>query len=215
MRVVKEANERKNEILEAAAILFQKNGFEQTSIHDIQEMVGIARGTLYHHFKSKEEIMDAILKKQSEQMLLAARKIAEDKTIPIEERIIRTAMALKLEKAEGAGSKELIEQLHKPQNALMHQKTKRIIMQQVPPILAEIIKDGIDQELLDTPYPLECMELMVAYLNIMLDDEVMELTEEQQFGRLKAFIFHLERMLGVKMGQLDYILQIFEKGQEK
>ncbi|MFR5584142.1 MAG: TetR/AcrR family transcriptional regulator [[Clostridium] scindens] len=65
MRIVKEANERKNEILDAAAALFAQKGFDHTSTSEIMEAVGIAKGTLYHHFKSKESIMDAIIERQS------------------------------------------------------------------------------------------------------------------------------------------------------
>ena len=89
MRVVKEANERKNEILDAAAMLFAEKGFDNTSTNEILEAVGIARGTLYHHFKSKEDIMDAIIDRQSGRMLARARQIAEDDSIPVEERMIR------------------------------------------------------------------------------------------------------------------------------
>ena len=54
MRVVKEAEERKNEILDVAERLFGEKGFDNTSTNDILEEIGIARGTLYYHFKSKE-----------------------------------------------------------------------------------------------------------------------------------------------------------------
>ena len=47
MRVVKEAEERRNEILDAADMLFADKGFNNTSTSDIREKVGIARGTLY------------------------------------------------------------------------------------------------------------------------------------------------------------------------
>ena len=57
MRTVKNAEERRNEILDAAAELFKQKGFDGTSTGDILEKVGIARGTLYYHFKSKEDIM--------------------------------------------------------------------------------------------------------------------------------------------------------------
>ena len=48
----------------------------------------------------------------------------------------------------------MIEHLDKPQNALMHQKSKQIIMKEVPPILAIVLQDGIEQGLLIRPYPL-------------------------------------------------------------
>lgn len=213
MRIVKEANERKNEILDAAAALFAQKGFDHTSTSEIMEAVGIAKGTLYHHFKSKEAIMDAIIERQSERMLAAARKTAEDRSIPVPERMLRVVMALKLEGAQGEGGRDMIEHLHKPQNALMHQKSKQIIMKEPPPILAIVLQDGIEQGLFDSPYPLECMEMSVAYLNTLLDDGIIELTEEERRGRIQAFIFHLERLLGVEQGQFGFIEKMFEGGE--
>lgn len=66
MRIVKEADVRKNEILDAAGILFSEKGYDNTSVTDIMNAVGIAKGTLYHHFKSKEDIMDALIKRQTD-----------------------------------------------------------------------------------------------------------------------------------------------------
>ena len=71
MRTVKNAEERKNEILDAAEVLFARKGFEETSTGDILEMVGIARGTLYYHFRSKEEILDSDI-----EALIAERQAA-------------------------------------------------------------------------------------------------------------------------------------------
>lgn len=213
MRIVKEANERKNEILDAAAALFARKGFDHTSTSDILEAVGIAKGTLYHHFKSKEAIMDAIIERQSGRMLAEARKIAEDRSIPAPERMIRVVMALKIEDTKGTGGKDMIEHLHKPQNALMHQKSKQIIIKEVPPILAIVLKDGIEEGPFDTPYPLECMEMAVAYLNTLLDDGIIELTEEERLGRIRAFIFHMERLLGVEEGRLGFMVKMFESGE--
>lgn len=62
MRIVKEASVRRNEILDAAEQLFVTKGFDETSTNDILEQVGIARGTLYYHFKSKEKILDAMIR---------------------------------------------------------------------------------------------------------------------------------------------------------
>ena len=70
MRIVKEAAERKNEILDAAEELFAARGYEATSTGDILDRVGIARGTLYYHFRSKEEILDALTERITRAVML-------------------------------------------------------------------------------------------------------------------------------------------------
>lgn len=207
MRIIKEATERKNEILDAAAALFSEKGFDQTSTNEILDAVGIAKGTLYHHFKSKEAIMDGVIERQSERMLCAARQVAQDHSIPVGERMLRVIMALKLTGTEGSGGRDMLEHLHKPQNALMHQKSRQIIIREVPPILAIVLKDGIEQGLFDTPYPLECMEMTVTYLHTLLDDGIIELTEQERMSRVQAFIFHLERLLGAERGSFASLVE--------
>ena len=87
MRTVKEPEIRKNEILDAADTLFARKGFDNTSTGDILEMVGIARGTLYYHFKSKEDILDALIERYNRQILSAAQEAASDKRFSVKERL--------------------------------------------------------------------------------------------------------------------------------
>jgi len=51
----------RGQIVEAADELFYRQGFEPTSFADIAGAVGISRGNFYHHFKSKDEILDAVI----------------------------------------------------------------------------------------------------------------------------------------------------------
>lgn len=51
----------RDRIIEAADQLFYQQGYEQTSFANIAEAVGITRGNFYHHFKSKDEILDAVI----------------------------------------------------------------------------------------------------------------------------------------------------------
>ena len=83
MRIVKEAEERKEEILDAAEKLFGTKGFDHTSTNDILEAVGIARGTLYYHFKSKEEILDGVIERISNRLMLDAGKVIRDTELPV------------------------------------------------------------------------------------------------------------------------------------
>lgn len=208
----KEAMERRNEILDAADELFGQKGFDGTSTNDILEKVGIARGTLYYHFKSKEDIMDALIERYNAQILSAATRIAADKSIAVHERIVRVVMALNISDGNG---KEIIDHIHKPQNALMHQKIQKVIMNGLPPILTEIIHEGIEQGLFSTPYPYECMEMIVAYTNTVFDDDMVDITDEERAARIPAFVFNVERLLGVESGSLMYMMKMFGNGGEE
>lgn len=52
----------RHQIIEAADDLFYRQGFEHTSFADISSLVNISRGNLYHHFKTKDDILDAVIK---------------------------------------------------------------------------------------------------------------------------------------------------------
>ena len=87
MRVVKEAEERKNEILDVAERLFGAKGFDNTSTSDILNEIGIARGTLYYHFKSKEDILDAMIDRMTDRLVERAAEIIKKKEIPVWQRL--------------------------------------------------------------------------------------------------------------------------------
>ena len=67
-KIVKDFEERKNELLETSKKLFFSKGYEHTSVHDIIDAVGIAKGTFYHYFKSKEDLLNEILDLLSERI---------------------------------------------------------------------------------------------------------------------------------------------------
>ena len=50
----------RNKILEASGALFAEKGFDSTTMQDIMARSGLSKGAIYHHFKSKEEIMQAL-----------------------------------------------------------------------------------------------------------------------------------------------------------
>lgn len=61
MRITKEPEERKQEILDTAMRLFQEKGYEKTSISDIAKAIGVAQGLCYRYFPSKEVLFDSVV----------------------------------------------------------------------------------------------------------------------------------------------------------
>jgi AcrR family transcriptional regulator len=207
MRIIKDADERKNEILDAVEKLFSEKGYDETSISEIIEKVGIARGTVYYHFKSKEDMLDALIDRMSGRFLKAAKEISEDKNIPVLERFFKTVTSLN---AGSDADKSLNNHMHKPQNALLHQKTQRIILEKIPPILAEIIGDGIRENIFQTPYPYESVEMTVAHVITVFDSDYMAgLSHEEQLKKIIAFIFNIEKLFGAEPGSFTPVLKLF------
>jgi TetR/AcrR family transcriptional repressor of nem operon len=52
------------QILSVSAKLFTEKGYEKTSIQDIINVLGMSKGAIYHHFKSKEDILEAVMGRQ-------------------------------------------------------------------------------------------------------------------------------------------------------
>lgn len=211
MRVVKEAEERKNEILDAAERLFGTKGFDGTSTNDILNEIGIARGTLYYHFKSKEEILDAMIGRMTDQLLAKAEAIVTRKDVHVLQRF--TMMMLALNVSEGKFDQELLEQVHRPQNALMHQKMERRLLCGITPVMTALIEEGIAQGICQTDYPEETAEMTFLYANTVFDD-LMEHSEEERRRKIEAFIYNLERLLNMEPGSMrEAVIPIFSRRQ--
>lgn len=208
MRVVKEAEERRNEILDVAEKLFCTKGYDHTSTNDILNQVGIARGTLYYHFKSKEDILDGMIERLTNQITDKAKQIAYDDSIPVLERMTRTLMALNVDNELGD---MIMEQVHRPQNALLHQKMEERMLECVNELITKIVLDGIEQGIIHTEYPAEAVELIMTY-SYRAFDSLMEYTREEESRKIMGFIYHTERVFGMEQGTLMEIIKpIFDK----
>lgn len=208
MRVVKEAEERKEEILDAAEKLFAAKGFDNTSTGDILDAVGIARGTLYYHFKSKEDILDGVIERITSRLMKDAGEIVRNRELPVLERLTKAIMSLNVESGIGY---EIMEQVHRPQNALMHQKMQTTLLAGINPILTELVKEGIEQGICHTQYPESVVEMTMLYANTAFDElNIVGLGPEQREKKIAGFIYNMERLMGMEEGSLqEAIMEIF------
>ena len=208
MRQERRGEARKREILDTAEQLFAANGFDNTSTNDIINAVGIARGTLYHHFTSKEDILDAVIDRINDAMVRDAKKIAGDTQIPLLNRLTDSVRALNVDSRIG---EEVLIQVHKPQNALLHQKMQEKMISGIVPVIAGLLEEGNREGTFHSPYPKEAAEMLMVYSNIAFDDLAV-LSPEERMKKIQAFICHAERITGTEKGTLqEPIMNIFSK----
>ena len=77
---------RKNQILDAAMVVFARSGFHEARMDDIVQESGLSKGTLYWYFKSKEEILHSIFDRSMEEAIADGRKRL-DKIVDPRERL--------------------------------------------------------------------------------------------------------------------------------
>lgn len=73
---------RREVILTEAAELFARNGITGTTVREIADAVGVLSGSLYHHFKSKDEIVGAIMTEYLEDLTAEYREAMETTSDP-------------------------------------------------------------------------------------------------------------------------------------
>ncbi|PQZ53295.1 TetR family transcriptional regulator [Bacillus sp. MYb209] len=209
MRIVKEYEERRNEILETAEKLFVTKGYMKTTINDILKEIGIAKGTFYHYFNSKEEVMDEIIMRIIKVDVAKAKAIVSNPDIPVLDKLFRVLM----EQSPKSGDikEKMIEQFHQPNNAEMHQKSLVQSIIHLSPVLAEVLKQGIEEGIFSTPYPQETIELLISSAQVIFDDGLFQWKPEEMMRRAEAYIKMMEASVGAKEGSFDYMLEVLIK----
>ncbi len=197
-RIVKEYEERKREITDTAARMFIQKGYEKCSVNEIITEVGIAKGTFYHYFKTKEEVLDAVIEKFTEKIRKKAKKIAEDFSLEPQDKLIGIFFSMNIE--EEIGDK-LISDMHKPENALMHQKSLSSAIEALTPVLVSVIEEGIRDKVFSCLYPKQYMQIFLASAITLTDKGIFDLDDLEEKKLIKGMISLLEKMLDTREGE--------------
>lgn len=203
MRIVKEYDDRRNEILDTAERLFHTKGYGKCTVNDILNEVAIAKGTFYYYFKSKEEVMDAIVLRYNDLIISRAEEILNREDISPVEKLMGVFMAMRI---QDKADNDMLEEMHKTENALLHQKTLSQIVTALAPILNRIVEEGNRKKVWNCKYPLQYMQIFLAASITLTDEGIFELDDEAQGKVMAALIAMLEKILEVPE---DSIMKLF------
>ena len=174
-------------ILEVSQRLFLEKGYDNTTIKDIvNELGGLTKGAIYHHFKSKEEIIDALGEKlffennpfsivQNQKHLNGLQKMRE----------VIKLNHIDVDRAELR--KQSIPLLKNPRLLAELADTNRKL---IAPHWLQLIQEGIEDGSIQTEYAKELSELLPLLTNFWLIPSVYPATSEELISKF-AFIKYL------------------------
>lgn len=182
----KHPEETVNRILEAATRLFIEKGYEHTSIQDIiSNLGGLSKGAIYHHFKSKEDILEAVTDKMTEESNKILEGIRDRKDLTGKEK-------MKMIFKESVGRSDMDDLFavgpDLSNNPRLLFSTFRDTVDNVAPFyIRPIIEQGIADGTIQTDYPAALSELVTLAANIWINPMVFNNTMEEYCRKLMVF----------------------------
>ena len=203
-------DERLNDIIDKTEKLLAKKGYEKTSVANIIKKVGIAKGTFYHYFKSKDELLDAIVEKMLRQIWTKLDVIIDNEKL---DAIGKVFGFFGVFREVSIGREKLIEDIHKEENAHIHLKLEKKMYPVITPKFENIISQGLKEGVFDTKYPHEAAAVIMVSINTLTESEehTHNLTTELEMDRLKMFFDLIERILGAKRGTFMKYMKSYMK----
>ena len=178
-------------ILEAAQRLFLEKGYENTTIQDIvDELGGLTKGAIYHHFKSKEDIICAL----SDQLFAPNNPFAIVKQRKDLNALQKMREAVKLNQQNTQEKQLNIEALPLLKNPRILVEMIQSNHQQLTPLWRDLLEEGIADGSIQTEYPKEMAELIPLLGDVWLYPNLFPATEEELVHRFFFFKEMLEKM---------------------
>ena len=204
----KHPEETVNLILDVAFRLFMEKGYEHTSIQDIiNNLGGLSKGAIYHHFKSKEDILVAVTDRmtaESNQMLAAIR----DRSDLSGKEKLKTIFRESISRPVQNDIFTVAPDFHNNPKllfSLLHDTMENA----APNYILPIIKQGIADGSIKTDYPEQLAELILLAANVWMNPMIFDSSEEESCCKFMVF---RQMMQGFDLDIVD--CEILERLQE-
>lgn len=197
-------------ILDAALHLFLEKGYEQTTILDIVEnMGGLTRGAFYHHFKSKEEVLDAL----GDRLFFdnnPFKKVKQQTNLTGLEKL----KCLLVDTMENDDIRKInimsVQALQSPAFLKKMLEDNRDI---IAPLYQEIIEEGVKDGSIKTEHPKLLSQLITFLTNFWTLPTIYPSSKEEAIEKL-MYIREITDKMGVPLLDDEMITQIIENATE-
>ena len=170
-------------ILAVSAKLFLEKGYEKTRMQDITKASGLAKGTIFYHFKSKEAILHAVLLRQGD----ASEQIFRDWIKELEGLKAREKIMVILERNFEDSRLRCFDHViaTQMQNPHFIVANMQEAVNRNAPILAQLFREGLKDRSIKTEFPDECAEVLLLLMNTWCDPVLFECNSARLNRRLE------------------------------
>lgn len=190
---------RKQELLKIAYRLILSKGYEETSIDEIIAEAQIAKGTFYYHFKSKEEMLEALINQMITEQSERARQFLAA-PLPIPQKTVAIITSFRPAQDEMT----IQNALNRKDNIVMHEKINQRVIDEAVPILSEVVKEGVAEGILSCDNIKERVRMTLIISSDMFDHNNFTSAD------VDVFIDTVEKILGAKKGTFEFIRQLIQ-----
>lgn len=181
-------------ILDVAARLFAEKGYDRTSLQDIINETKLSKGAIYHHFASKEDILEAIFDRIGAENTAVLAKVRDDKTVNGLEKlrsIIRTAVCHANQSLMLTITPDLLENPR-----FLSLQISQIYEMVAPNFIEPILRQGMEDGSIPIEHPKEIAETIMILTNIWLNPLVNQTDAQGMRERCNTFN-HLMSGIGI------------------
>ncbi len=207
VRIVKSHDVRKKEILDTALELFQSIGYSKTTVEEIISRVGIAKGTFYHYFTSKKEVLSILADNIVNLMAESAQSITDNPEISALEKV---KLILRGNNPTFDEGYEVANFLHLPENRELHERINAQTILLFGPILAKVVEQGQLEGIFSVERPLETVQFLLAGSLFIFNSTLFNWSDNQVVALSTAMQSIIECSLGLKRGTFSFLAEPYE-----
>lgn len=197
---MRKGERRKQELLQIAYRMFISRGYDNTSVEDIIEEAGIAKGTYYYHFESKEQTLEEVIGMMIDEETEAAKQMIEA-DLPVQQKIVGIITSVRPTQEEHPIEGALMQ----PDNIVMHNKIRKKLVQNIVPILTEVVEQGMREGIFHCDNIPERVRMLLIVSNEVFDEG--DFTTRD----IDVFIDMTEKILGAKQGTMAFVRELIRR----
>jgi len=194
-RITKDPETRRREFIEASRELFLEKGFDQTSISDITNKLGMSHGSFFYYFKSKNEVMKEVINDNLNFYQKLTTDLINNKELTALQKMeTLLGMSIQLQNAK----KNINDFFKKEGNAVMYQEQRKRSRAIIIPLITQIVEQGVKEGTFNIEYPQETVEYVGYILENLGDSLETAKSKEEYLRKIKALEIILAKIAGVK-----------------